>query len=97
MNPKLLTSLKPETHQTDIKDVAATKTGSCLVSRHLCRGQKGALKHAAKTAAVGQLAQREEMTLHTRKQRWSVFSSKKGEDLKNSTADIQTIVMIKQL
>ena len=43
--------LKPDTHQTNIKELVETKGVCCVASRPLGLGQKVALEHTAKTTA----------------------------------------------
>ena len=48
--------IKALTHQTDVKELAATKVDCSVASRRLCLGQKVALEHTAKTTANRLLA-----------------------------------------
>ena len=48
-------TLKVETHQTNVKELAATKANCCVASCRRCLGQKVELEHPTKTAN-GQLA-----------------------------------------
>lgn len=46
----------PETHHTNIKELAATNINCCITSCHLSLGKKVTLEHTANTTAKGQFA-----------------------------------------